>query len=122
MIPRGTGCGEVAIVNRSVVIIKAKEPFMQWLKTLPDPMDISLAEVNDDTSAYLLPDYEDDDEQDEILRRFYGHIFEEQLDGWWTDERDWPQNRTLELFAEWFTVEFHSLVIDLVDAPLESEE
>ncbi|MDH4164611.1 MAG: VacJ [Nitrospirota bacterium] len=95
---------------------------MQWLKTLPDPMDISLAEVNDDTSAYLLPDYEDDDEQDEILRRFYGHIFEEQLDGWWTDERDWPQNRTLELFAEWFTVEFHSLVIDLVDAPLESEE
>jgi len=104
------------------VIVKAKEPFIQWLKSLPDPMDISLAEVNDDTSVYLLPDYEDDDEQDEVLRRFYGPIFEEQLDGWWTDERDWPRDRTFALFTRWFEVEFHSLVIDLVDAPLEAEE
>jgi hypothetical protein len=103
------------------VIIRAKEPFVQWLKSLPDPMDISLEDVNEDTSAYLLPDYGDDDEQDEVLRRFYGQIFEEQLDGWWTEERDWPSDRTFALFTQWFELEFHSLVIDLVDAPLEDE-
>jgi hypothetical protein len=104
------------------VIVKAKEPFIQWLKSLPDPMDITLAKANEDSSAYLLPDYEDDDEQDEVLRRFYVPIFEEQLDGWWTEQRDWPRDRTFAQFTRWFDVEFHSLVIDLVDAPLEDEE
>ncbi len=107
------------MVNRSVVIVKAKEPFVRWLKSLPDPMDTSLEEINEDATAYLLPDYSHDDEQDEILRRYYPAIFDEQLDGWWTEERDWPPKRTYSLFTQWFDIEFHSLVIDLVDAPLE---
>jgi hypothetical protein len=107
------------MVNRSVVIVKAKEPFVRWLKSLPDPMDISLEDINEDATAYLLPDYSYDDEQDEILRRYYPAIFEEQLDGWWTEERDWPPTRTFALFTQWFDIEFHSLIVDLVDAPLE---
>lgn len=107
------------MVNRSVVTVKAKEPFVRWLKSLPDPMDISLKEINEDTTAYLLPDCSDDDEQDKLLRRYYPAIFEEQLEDWWTDERDWPPKRTYSLFTEWFSVEFHSMLVDLVDAPLE---
>lgn len=107
------------MINRSILIVRAKEPFVHWLKSLPDPFDISLEEINEDSTAYLLPDYSYDNEQDEILARFYEVIFEEQLDGWWTEESDWPPKRDFAMFSKWFDVEFHSLVIDLVDAPLE---
>ncbi len=107
------------MINRSVLIVRAKEPFVQWLKSLPDQFDISLEEINEDSTAYLLPDYSYDEEQDEILVRFYELIFEEQLEGWWKDESDWPPKRDFTMFNKWFDLEFHSLVIDLVDAPLE---
>ena len=48
------------MIDRCVVTVKAKEPFLEWLKGLPDPCDFTLDVVNHDTSAYLLPDYEDD--------------------------------------------------------------
>lgn len=80
---------------------------------------ISRSQINEDGTAYLLPDYSYDNEQDEILVRFYELIFEEQLAGRWPDENDWPPKRNFALFSKWFDVQFHSLVIDLVDAPLE---
>lgn len=109
------------MVNRSVLIVKAKEPFQQWLRSLPDPEDASLAEINEDNSVYLIPEYEDDSEKEKVLKLVYGEIFEEQLDDWWRDEKDWPKDRNLTLFKKWFDVEFHSVVIDLVDDELVSE-
>ncbi len=109
------------MVNRSVLIVKAKEPFRQWLLSLPDPEDASLAEINEDNSVYLIPEYEDNTEKEKVLKMVYAEIFEEQLDGWWRDEKDWPKDRNLRLFKKWFDVEFHSVVIDLVDNELISE-
>ena len=43
------------MVNRSVVIVKAKGPFVRWLKSLPDPADVSLKEINEDSTAYFCP-------------------------------------------------------------------
>jgi len=110
------------MVNRCVVIIKAKEPFLEWLKELPDPGHFTLDEVNSNTSAYLLPNYEDDPKAGRILSRYFGLIFEEQLAAWWTYERDWPSNRDLRTFKRWFEVEFHSIVFDLVDGLLFDDE
>lgn len=110
------------MINRSVLTVKAKEPFVKWLNALPEPAEVSLEEVNEDTMAYLLPEYASDDEQDEIIAHFFGPIFQMELAGWWTDEKDWPKNRELALFTKWFEVEFHSMVVDLVDAPLENLE
>lgn len=78
--------------------------------------------MNQDNTVYLLPEYFYDTEQEALLDQFYDLIFEEQLNGWWTDESDWPVNRDLTTFKEWFDVEFHSAVLDLVDAPLEDDE
>ena len=46
-----------------------------------DPADVSLKEINEDSTAYLLPDYSYDREQDEILAAFYELIFEEPAGG-----------------------------------------
>jgi len=105
-------------VNRSVFVVRAKEPFLQWLNSLPDPGDFNLDEVNRDSTAYLLPEFEDDDDMEKLLENYYSFIFEEQLDGWWRDPDSWPSKRDLNTFKEWFDVEFHCMVFDLVDKPL----
>ncbi len=92
---------------------------MKWINSLPDPAGVSVEEVNRDDTCYLLPEYSHDNEEEALITDFYDLIFEEQLMGWWTEESDWPANRSLTLFKEWFDVEFHSVVLDLVDAPLE---
>ena len=110
------------MVNRSVLIVRAKQPFLDWLQSLPDPANITLDEVNHDNTAYLIQDYESDNEREKILAHCYDLILEDQLAGWWKDATDWPEIRDLETFKEWFDTEFHSLVIDLVDGPLGDEE
>ncbi len=110
------------MINRGVLIIRAKGPFRDWLLSLPDPDDVTLEEINEDNAVYLVPEYEDDNERDIILKKMYKTIFEEQLEGWWTDEKDWPKNRSLTMFKKWFDVEFHSVVIDLVDDVLVSQD
>lgn len=111
----------MASVNRCVAIIKVKQPFIDWLKSLPDPEEITIEEVNLDNSAFLLPEYEENNKTLTILKHFHNVIFEEQLMGWWTNQDDWPKNRGFNTFVKWFDVEFHSIVFDLVDEPLLSD-
>ncbi len=110
------------MLNRSVVIVHVKKPFLNWLKTLPEPTDVSTELINQDNTAYLLPDLDYGAEEGELLERYYDLIFEEQLNGWWTDESAWPKERNLATFKKWFDVEFHSVVLDLVDQPLVDDE
>ncbi len=110
-------------INRCVAIVKVKQPFLEWLKSLPDPEDnITTEEINRDNTAFLLPEYDRTNETLNILEFFFDVIFEEQLLSWWTDEKDWPKNRDFNTFVKWFDVEFHSLVFDLVNEPLTSQE
>jgi len=109
------------MINRGLVIALAKEPFREWLQSLPDPCDISLEEINKDSSAYLIPEFEDDKQRDRVLGRFFTLIFEDQLAGWWTKEEDWPRQRDLRTFKKWFDLQFYSVVEDLVDEVLIDE-
>jgi len=110
------------MLNRSIIIIKAKKPFLDWLRSLPDPDNrTTLDEINFDNTTYLLPEYDMDGEREPILKKYYGAIFEDQLAEWWTDSTHWPNHRNFATFKEWFDIEFHSLILDLVDLPLEYE-
>jgi hypothetical protein len=79
-----------------------------------------MAELNRDPHVYLLPDCDTAKGQEELLSDFYHLIFGEELMGWWTVEEDWPVLRDLATFKRWF--QFHSLIIDLADAPLDDDE
>lgn len=39
-------------------------------------------------------------------------FLESELFSWCTCQNWWPQDRTKEMFWDWFDVEFHSMVID----------
>ena len=109
------------MINRSVVVVRGKAPFLAWLKGLPDPEErLTLAELRASSNAYLVPPYENENDRSSILQTVFGHMFEEELMGWWTDASAYPPRRNLALFLEWFDVEFHELVFDLGDDEIES--
>jgi hypothetical protein len=51
----------------------------------------------------------------------YDELFANELNDWCTDEALWPKDRSYALFAEWFSVEVHSMVLDLEDGPVTKE-
>jgi len=108
------------MLNRSAVTIRARQPFLDWLRSLPDLPDLSLESINRDRSVYLLPEVDDMKEQEALIRKFFLVIFEGELGSWWMDDRRWPALRSLEAFREWFELEFHTVIRDLAgDEPME---
>ena len=101
--------------NRCAVTTIAKQPFKDWLDSLPDMLDLSLAEINNDNQVFLLPYFSSHDETEGLLEEFFEEIFEKWLAGYWTNPVHWPEDRSWKVFHEWFFVKFHSMITDLVD-------
>lgn len=108
------------MLNRAALILRPAKPFQDWAAGLDDSGLVPFPD--DEQTVYLVPDFEDDNERDAILNAVWPGLFERALFDWHTDPADWPQNRTLEMFHEWFRIEFHSIVEDLVDGPIEDDE
>ena len=111
-------------INRSLMVVIPKEPFLEWIRSVDDASDkLKLVDLQDDTSTYLIPECATDEEQVAIIMWCWDVIFEQELYSWFTDEDLWPKERDPAMFIEWFDVEFHSMVLDLVDdLPLERIE
>lgn len=106
-------------VNRSAIIVMAAQPFLDWARAVdPTNRDLTLGEINREPVVYLVPECESDEEFADWIAENFDDIFEEQLGGWWTDEKSWPSNRTLQLFYEWFDCRFRSLVLDVTPGRL----
>ncbi|MFW6180113.1 MAG: hypothetical protein ACOC8N_00085 [Spirochaetota bacterium] len=78
--------------------------------------------IDDERTVYLIPDLVDYEDAWESIREVYEEIFENELFGWYTDPAAWPQDRTFEMFLEWFDVEIHSVIEDLCGYELVNED
>lgn len=109
-------------VNRGVIVVKPRQPYVDWANTCDDgPTKTTLDDPHRECTAYLLPDWYDDDELERLLRKHSRFIFENELAGWSMDQSTWPKRRDFKTFCEWFDVENHSVVLDLGDAAIEVE-
>jgi hypothetical protein len=108
------------MLNRAVLIVRPKQPFLDWAAQLDDSGLVP--DVEGEQAVYLVPEFDDDDEAQKVLKRVFAEVFERELFGWHTDESAWPRKRTLALFCEWFKFELHSAVEDLCDYELEDDE
>ena len=108
------------MVNRSALIVRPKQPFLDWAMRLDDSGLVP--SIDDEQTVYLIPEYDDDDHAAEILKLVFAEVFERELFEWHTDEAAWPKDRTFALFREWFDVEFHSVVEDLCDFEITDDE
>ncbi|UDM15699.1 VacJ [Vogesella sp. XCS3] len=109
-------------VNRSIAILKPRQPFLDWLKSLPGGLDeqLELVQLRGDCNALLIPAADDYDSAEDFVRQHYHSLFSAELADWCDDESFWPE-LTPVLFTEWFDVEIHSVLTDLVEQPLERE-
>jgi hypothetical protein len=107
-------------INRSLMVVKPKQPYLDWARSVFVDEGFQLDDIRDDTSAYLIPEFEFLTDRMEILSWCLDFVFEEELYAWCTDRTTWPNQRDLNTFLQWFDVEFHSIVSDLTpDVPLE---
>jgi len=115
------------MINRAAIILKYKEPAVQWINDADpyhDNPQITLADVNEERTVYLISEHDGDD--DKALARWikvnFSVLFEAELEGWYCDESLWPQQRTLKLFQEWFEIECHTMIEDTVGTPIKDDE
>ncbi len=110
-------------INRSVAIIKPDKPFIKWANSLPDAArEYTDEEFQEDCNAILIPEYDSDKEARKYISQIWEDLFDEELWSWWTDETLWPKDRTEQMFWKWFKIEFHSMVADPYDLPIEKED
>ena len=103
-------------INRSLAIIKPKQQFLDWLMTCIDPVpEITLEELRRDATALLIPECDDEESALQFVYSNFSELFERELEDWVVDEGLWPAGRTLKLFKEWFDIEVHSMVTDMVE-------
>lgn len=108
-------------IDRIVTIVKPKQPMLDWLAKQPDmEQDLTLDELRKDCTALLIPICEDEEQATQFIADIFGGLFTNELASWNPDETSWPEQRTLAMFLEWFDLEFHSLVFDLL--PEEDED
>lgn len=112
---------QITTVNRSMLIIKAKEPFRDWVASLPGKSKITIRDLNTGCKAYLIPEFEDNRQKDEILHEIHADIFAEKLFQYCIDDIKWPQNRTFALFNRWFEPEFYPVVEDTAGSDIISD-
>ncbi len=82
---------------------------------------MTLADGNEESTVYLV-EVEDQDDFEEWLASNYRELFEEELNGWYTDPELWPQERSLKTFKKWCSFELHSVIFDKGGAPLFDDE
>ncbi len=112
-------------LNRSLIILRHKQPFFDWLTSVdPDP-SLTLANMEDDSDTFLIPGEQLIDSESSaqmwVEQRWAG-LFDHMLTSWITDKDAWPKKRSLQMFRQWFAIEYHSMVWDLAVTAFEVEE
>ena len=93
-------------INRSVVIVRPKQPFLDWLSSVEKALGgrVSQIDLTEEGTAFLIPDEDiiDAKEARRYIEKKWREIFEQFLFDWFIDDTLWPKKRTLKMFREWF--------------------
>jgi hypothetical protein len=107
--------------NRTAVVIKPRQPFLDWINNTPQSnlsSPVMMEELLEDCDTILLPDTDSLKDAHELLEPLKPDLFVMQLDSWLRDPSAWPQDRSVAVFDQWFALEVHSMVLDLVEEPI----
>ena len=109
------------ITNRSALFIIPKGPFNKWGKLYNEGPAEDLEERLKEKHVYLI-DWTYDVDIIDVLEPYYLKIFEYELLSWNGYKSEWPQNRSCELFLEWFDVRLCDELLDLETERMKSEK
>lgn len=100
--------------ERTIVTISAKAACLAWVNALPETKSpLTLKELQDDSTALLIPYAEDTNEAKIYIANISQCLFENELASWSEDEKLWPKTLDYDTFCEWFDVAIYNHVFDL---------
>lgn len=108
-------------INRSLLLVVPKQPFYDWSNALFPDMAQGQASAERDYNSYLLEDELFLDNPKKELAKYWKPIFLNELYGQCTDESTYPK-LSWKLFIEWFDFYRSSIITDLTDEPLYTED
>ena len=103
------------IVNRGYIIVKAKQPFVNWANQQEEEFVMT---SNTEPNVYLIE--EDFFEIEPVIKQYFKKIFANELLAISEDESIYPDFK-LEVFKEWFSYELGSTVFDTQKEQLQGE-
>lgn len=106
------------VVERSIVVLKPKLPFLEWINTklaISDETTLSLENIRIDCNSYLIPEVTEIEDGISYVDEIYEALFQLELASWSEDESTWPTELSLKMFWEWFDIEISPTLIDLTE-------
>ena len=118
------GASELPLVNRYILILIPLQPYVDWVRGLPNPeheegdIELTLDEAQQyHRTSYLVPYSWDWDEVEEWLDENFDLFFLDQLRGIESDSSLWP-TRSLEVFDSWFEAHIFDAPLDTTREPM----
>jgi hypothetical protein len=110
-------------LNRTAIMVIPKQPLLDWLRSVdPTGDDLTLDDLRREPTIYLLAEAESDPETLRRLALVCDQIFEAELEAWYHAPEERPADRGMNTFGKWFTYSFHSVVVDMCDDGLVTQE
>jgi hypothetical protein len=103
-------------INRTLLILIPKKPFIDWVKNFNTEID------EGEYSAYLIPEEYDEYNYKDYLKEHCKDIFDLELYGILKDPDFYPEKRDYDTFNKWFDTHACDTVFDLGNDPIEIEE
>lgn len=104
------------VVERSIVVLKPKQAFLDWINTnLATSTEslLDLSSIRIDCNSYLIPEVSEIEDGIAYVDEFFESLFQLELSSWTEDQALWPQELSLKMFWEWFDIEISPTLIDL---------
>ncbi|MFP4418746.1 MAG: hypothetical protein ACOC41_07290 [Chitinivibrionales bacterium] len=109
-------------INRIAIVVKGRQPLVDWINQKVPDEKISLEDVRSDCNVLLIPDGYEHTEAIEMVEQNFEAVFLSEMEGWFHDETMWPKDITLTKFRKWFELEYHSVIFDVLEESIEKEE
>ena len=101
-------------VDRVAAVVRPTEKMLNFLKQQSGYHETSGIGPQKDCTILLIPQFEGPGQATAYIKGMAQAIFEGELASWDIDPSLWPKDRSYATFSQWFSIEYHSLIYDLV--------
>lgn len=107
-------------VERSVAVIKPRQPFLEWVNSTFDdlPHKLKLEDIQIDCNSYLIPEVDEIEDGINFIDDKFADLFIMELSSWTEDKSLWPKHLSLKMFWEWFDIEVYPTTVDMTDTEI----
>lgn len=108
----------IKLLNRSALVVRPRQPFVDWLARLAPEEGLNLAELRQQGNVYLIDEVAEESDFAAALESGWKLILENEFAAWDETGTLWPAPLEPALLEEWFELEPQIMAFDLSAQPL----